>query len=313
MQVVLTGAGGQLGLDLADALAAPRPPVAGADAGAVSVTPLDRAALDVANRASVHAAVRDLAPDVVVNCAAWTDVDGCEADEDRCHRVNALGPWWLAEACAATGARLVHLSTDHVFSGAAPIGPRGRPRGWNEFDAIAPGNAYGRAKAAAEELIRATLREHHIVRTSWLSGARGGNFVRTLLELGEHHDRLEVVADQVGAPTVTRDLATAIIEVIAHGRYGTVHRTNQGRCSRADLARAVFALAGLDVEVVDTISARLTRPARRPSWSVLDDRHARTQGSATCPTGVTVCGACCRSSDSSAPAEPASASGGRRP
>ncbi|MFP4149126.1 MAG: dTDP-4-dehydrorhamnose reductase [Nitriliruptoraceae bacterium] len=283
MQVVLTGAGGQLGLDLADALAAPWPPMAGADAGEVSVTALDRAVLDVGDRAAVHAAVRELAPDVLVNCAAWTDVDGCEADEDRCHRVNALGPWWLAEACAATGARLVHLSTDHVFSGPAPTGPGGRPRGWSEFDAVAPGNAYGRAKAAAEELVRATLREHQIVRTSWLSGARGRNFVRTLLELGEHRDRLEVVTDQVGAPTVTRDLATAIVEVIAHGRYGTVNRTNQGWCSRADLARAVFELAGLDVEVIDATSARLTRPAPRPAWSVLDDRHARTQGLSDLP------------------------------
>jgi dTDP-4-dehydrorhamnose reductase len=285
VHVVLTGAGGQLGVDLADAFSAPGPD--GLDRGASSghtptggstVTPLDRAALDVADRDAVLAAGRELAPDVVVNAGAWTDVDGCEADEDRCHRVNALGPWWLAEACAAVGATLVQISTDYVFSGTAPIGPGGRSRGWTEFDPVAPANAYGRAKVAAEELVRSTLREHHIVRTAWVSGARGSNFVRTMLERGPTRGRLEVVADQVSSPTVTRDLATAIVEVVERGRYGTVHRANHGHCSRADLARAIFELGDVDVEVVDITSARLGRPAPRPTWSVLDDRHARTQG-----------------------------------
>lgn len=277
MHIAVTGAGGQLGVDLVDAFAAGTADGSRA-ADVVTVTALAHEALDVADRDAVHAALRELAPDVVVNAAAWTDVDGCEADEDRCHRVNALGPWWLAEACAATGATLVHISTDYVFAGPPPTGAGGRPRGWTEFDPVAPVNAYGRAKAAAEELIRATLREHHIVRTAWVSGARGSHFVGTMLELGASRDRIEVVADQVSSPTVTRDLATAIVEVVTQGRYGTVHRTNQGRCTRAELARAVFELAGMDVEVVDTTSARLSRPAPRPTWSVLDDRHARTQG-----------------------------------
>jgi dTDP-4-dehydrorhamnose reductase len=283
VHVVLTGASGQLGLDLVDAFAAPSPPGddhagSGRTPTGSTVTPLDRAALDVADRDAVHAAVRELAPDVVINAGAWTDVDACEADEDRCHRTNALGPWWLAQACAAAGATLVQISTDYVFSGVAPTGPAGRPRGWTEFDPVSPCNAYGRAKAAAEVLVRSTLREHHIVRTAWVSGARGANFVRTMLEHGATRGRLEVVSDQVSSPTVTRDLAAAIVEVITHGRYGTVHRTNEGRCSRADLARAIFELTDRDVEVVDTTSARLDRPAARPTWSVLDDRHARTQG-----------------------------------
>jgi dTDP-4-dehydrorhamnose reductase len=288
MHVAVTGAGGQLGVDLVEAFAAVGEAEGGgpSDAGqtdGVTVTALDHETLDVADRDQVHATIRELAPGVVVNAAAWTDVDGCEADEDRCHRVNALGPWWLAQACAETGATLVHVSTDYVFSGAAPTGPGGRPRGWTEFDPVAPANAYGRAKAAAEELIRTTLHEHHIVRTAWLSGAQGANFVRTMLELGATRDRIEVVTDQVSSPTVTRDLAAATVEVVAHGQYGTVHRTNQGRCTRADLARAVFELAGLDVEVVDTTSVRMARPAPRPTWSVLDDRHARTQGFSELP------------------------------
>ncbi len=279
MHIAVTGAGGQLGVDLVDAFAAD----GATEADAVTVTALAHDALDVADRDAVHAALRELAPDVVVNAAAWTDVDRCEADEDRCHRVNALGPWWLAQACASTGATLVHTSTDYVFSGPPPTGAGGRPRGWTEFDPVAPVNAYGRAKAAAEELIRATLREHHIVRTAWVSGARGGSFVGTMLELGASRDRIEVVADQVSSPTVTRDLATAIVEVVAQGRHGTVHRTNRGRCTRADLARAVYELAGMDIEVVETTSARLSRPAPRPTWSVLDDRHARTQGLSDLP------------------------------
>lgn len=288
MHIVVTGAGGQLGVDLVEVVAGTGAseragPSDAPPADEVTITALDHQALDVADPDAVHACIRDLAPDVVINGAAWTDVDGCETDQDRCHRVNALGPWWLAQACQASGATLVQISTDYVFAGPPPTGPAGRPRGWTEFDPVAPCNAYGRAKAAGEDLVRTTLREHHIVRTAWVSGARGSNFVRTMLELGATRDRVEVVTDQVSSLTVTRDLAAAIVDVIAHGRYGTVHRTNQGRCSRAALARAIFAEAGMDVEVVDTTSARLARPAARPAWSVLDDRHARTQGLADLP------------------------------
>ncbi len=271
MKVLVAGAGGQLGLDLLDALA---------DDEVVGLT---RQELDITDEAAVFDVVGGHAPDVVVNVAAWTDVDGCEADEDRAHRVNALGPWWLARACRETGATLVHVSTDYVFGGPAPTGPDGEPRGFSEFDPVSPVNAYGRSKAAGEQLVRDTLPEHHIVRSAWISGARGSNFVRTMLRLADERDRVEVVDDQIGSPTYTRDLAAAIREVAASGRYGTVHRTSDGRCSWFELASTLFELAGIDVAVEPMKSDRLRRPAARPSWSVLDGRHARSSGLSDLP------------------------------
>jgi dTDP-4-dehydrorhamnose reductase len=275
VKVLVTGAGGQLGRDLVAAFADH------------DVTGLTRDELDVGAEAAVAATVAELAPAVVVNAAAWTDVDGCESDPDRAHAVNALGPWWLARACARTGASLVHVSTDYVFGGppgpAAPLDGAGARRAWTEFDLVAPVNAYGRSKAAGEELVRRTLPAHHIVRTAWLHGPTGHNFVRTMLRLGHEGRPVRVVDDQVGSPTATPDLAAAIRELAVSGRFGTWHRTNRGSCSWFELAQAVFALADLDVDLAPQPSTALTRPAPRPSWSVLDDRHATLAGLAPLP------------------------------
>jgi dTDP-4-dehydrorhamnose reductase len=266
MRVLVTGAGGQLGLDVLDAFA---------DHDVVGLT---RAELDVAEEPAVAAAVGDHAPDVVINAAAWTDVDACETDEDRAHRVNALGPWWLARACARTGATLVTVSTDYVFSGAPQRGPDGRLRGFSELDPVRPLNAYGRSKAMGEQLVREALPAHHIVRTAWLCGARGDNFVRTMLRLGLERDELQVVDDEVGSPTFTRDLARALRSLAVSGRHGTVHLVNEGRCSRHELAVRALELAGIDTPVRPTGSDAFPRPALRPSFSVLETRHARLTG-----------------------------------
>jgi dTDP-4-dehydrorhamnose reductase len=265
VRVLVTGAGGQLGLDLLDAFA---------DHEVVGLT---HAELDVSDEAAVGHAVTAHQPGLVVNAAAWTDVDGCERDPARAHAVNALGPWWLARACARVDATLVTISTEHVFSGPAPTDGSG-PRGWSEFDAVTPVNVYGRTKAAGEQLVRSALPQHHIVRTSWATGARGGNFVTAILRAARERDHLEVVEDEVGAPTATRDLAAAIRELAVSGRHGTWHRTNAGQVSRFDQARAIVELAGLDVEVRPIPSASLTRPAARPPWSVLDATHATAAG-----------------------------------
>lgn len=272
MRVLVTGAGGQLGLDVVDAFA---------DHEVVALT---RPELDVAEEAAVAAAVGDHAPDLVVNAAAATDVDGCEADPDRAHRVNALGPWWLARACRRSGARLVTLSTDYVFSGPPERGPDGRLRGWSEFDPVRPLNVYGRSKAAGEQLVREALGEHHIVRTAWLCGARGSNFVRTMLRLGRERDELQVVDDEVGSPTFTRDLAGALRELAVSGRYGTVHLVNRGRCSRYELAVRALGLAGIPTPVRAVGSEAFRRPAARPQFSVLDPRHAELSGVGPLPT-----------------------------
>jgi dTDP-4-dehydrorhamnose reductase len=273
VRAIVTGAEGQLGLDLVDHLVAMGDTVAG----------LDHAELDVTDEPAVWGAVRDHRPDVVFHCAAWTDVDGCEADPDRAHRVNALGSWWLARACAAAGATLVLVSTDHVFGGASGAAAAGDRRHYTEFDAVAPVNAYGRSKAAGEELVRATLAQHHIVRTAWVCGARGSNFVRTMLRIGRERGEARVVDDQVGSPTFTRDLAVALREVAVSGRYGTWHRTNSGICSWFDLAAATYELAGLDVELTRMSSDDLDRPAPRPAYSVLSNRHAELSGLSAMP------------------------------
>jgi dTDP-4-dehydrorhamnose reductase len=271
VRVLVTGAGGQLGLDLLDAFS---------DHEVVGLT---REQLDVAEEPAVAAAVAEVAPDVVVNAAAWTDVDGCEHDPDRAHRVNALGPWWLARACRHRGATLVTMSTDYVFGGAPERGPDGRLRGWTEFDTVRPVNAYGRSKAAGEQLVRETLPAHHIVRTAWLCGARGSNFVRTMIRLGQERDELAVVDDEVGSPTFTRDLAAAIRQLAVSGRHGTVHVVNTGSCSRHDLAVAALELAGIEVPVRAIGSEALGRAAPRPSFSVLDGRHTHLAGLAPLP------------------------------
>ena len=271
MKVLITGAGGQLGRDLVAAFAEVTP-------GVGDLVAIEHRDLDVGDEDAVRAAVDAYRPEVVVNAAAWTEVDGCEADPARAHRINALGPWWLARACARRGARLITLSTDYVFSGVAPVDGTRQPRGWSEFDPVDPLNVYGRSKVAGEELVRQTLAEHHIVRTSWLAGARGRNFVTTMLRLARERGEVAVVDDQVGSPTCTRDLAAAIVELAHSEHYGTWNRTGSGWCSWYELAAAVFELSDIEVELTPQSSAALDRPAARPAWSVLDPLHAESCG-----------------------------------
>ena len=265
MRVVITGAAGQLGLDLLDEFADHE------------VVGLAREDLDVSVEAAVHEALDRLAPSLVINAAAWTDVDGCESDPERAHAVNALGPWWLARACLRLNATLVTVSTEHIFSGPAPR--RGdEPRGWTEFDELRPANVYGASKAAGEQLVRACLPQHHIVRTSWVAGARGNNFVTAILRAARTREHLEVVEDEIGAPTYSRDLARALREVGSSTRYGTWNRTNAGSTSRAHQARTVLKMAGIATPVKGTSSADSTRPAARPAWSMLDATHVTACG-----------------------------------
>lgn len=266
MRVLITGAGGQLARDLIGACADDE------------VTAVTRDELDISDEAAVVATIRELAPDAVVNAAAWTDVDGCEADPDRAHEVNALGPWWLARACRDVGAVLVHVSTDYVFGGDAPIDGSGAPRAWTEVDPTAPASVYGTTKLAGEELVRRTLPEHVIARTAWLAGAGGGNFVRTMLRVGRERGAATVVDDQVGSPTFTADLAPALRHLAVARRFGTYHLANAGQASWYDLAAATFELASLAVDLAPQPSSALDRPAPRPAWSVLDTRHARLSG-----------------------------------
>jgi dTDP-4-dehydrorhamnose reductase len=258
---LVTGAGGMLGRDVLAALQR-----AGVPDDAV--TALDRSALDITDPAAVTAAVAAGAGsgDVVVNCAAWTAVDDAESQEAAAFAVNAVGPQLLARACAATGARLVQPSTDYVFDGTAtspyPVDAPAAPR-----------SAYGRTKVAGEWAVRAELPHGHwIVRTAWLYGEHGPSFVRTMARLEAEREFVDVVDDQHGQPTWTRDLADRIVAMVAaDAPAGTYHGCASGRTSWHGLATEVFELLGADpARVRTTTSAAFVRPAPRPAFSVLD-------------------------------------------
>lgn len=205
---------------------------------------------------------------IVVNAAAMTEVDGCETDEYRAFEVNGLGPKYLAGNVARQGGTLLHVSTDYVFSGADPT-----PR--KETDPVCPINAYGRTKWAGEVFVRALCPKHFIVRTAWLYGLHGKNFVKTILKKARENGRISVVADQYGSPTYANDLAGAILQLAQTDQYGTYHCTNAGVCSWFELASAAVDIAGIpcEKEAISTEEYRRRFPqsARRPMYSALDN------------------------------------------
>ncbi|MDF9813801.1 dTDP-4-dehydrorhamnose reductase [Streptomyces sp. SPB162] len=261
---LVTGAGGMLGQEVVAALAGDP---------AAAVTAATRSDLDLTDPAALLAAVRGHR--VVVNAAAWTDVDGAEADEAAASVVNGDGVRHLAAACAAAGALLLHVSTDYVFPGDAK-------EPYREDDPTGPVNAYGRGKLAGELAVAELLPETgYIVRTAWLYGAHGRNFVATMLKLAATHETLDVVDDQLGQPTWARALAVRLTELgraalAGEAPAGAYHGTASGQATWYDLARAAFELSGLDPDRIrPTTADRFVRPAKRPAYSVLGhDRWA---------------------------------------
>ena len=248
---VVTGAGGMLAADLAVVLA-------GRDARF-----LTRADLDIRDADAVRDAVSDA--DVVINAAAYTRVDDAESHEAEAFAVNATGAGNVAAAVALGGGRLVQISTDYVFDGTAS-------EPYPENAPLAPLGAYGRSKAAGERAVRTALPGGaYVVRTAWLYGAGGPNFARTMLRRAAEHETVNVVSDQIGQPTWTRDLATAIRALVDAGAPpGVYHGTSGGRASWFDFARAIFETSGLDPDRVRPVtSAEFVRPAPRPAFSVL--------------------------------------------
>lgn len=257
---LVTGAAGMLGQDLQRALSGRE------------VTALSRADLDITDRAAVSDAVAG--HDVVINAAAWTGVDDAESHEDAAAAVNAYGPEVLATAVAATGARLVQVSTDYVFDGTGT-------HPYAEDEPTRPLGAYGRTKAAGEAAVRSIAPEtSYVVRTAWLYGAGGPNFAKTMVRLAASHDTVSVVTDQVGQPTWTADLAEQVVAMLdADAPAGIYHGTNGGRGSWFDFTRAIFAEVGLDPErVLPTDSSAFVRPAPRPAFSVLGHDGWRRAG-----------------------------------
>ena len=248
MRLVVTGAAGMLGQDVMR--------VAGGEA--VGFT---RAELDVTDPDAVRTAIEP--DDVVINCAAWTDVDGAEEHSDVAMRVNRDGACNVAEVAG----RVVHVSTDYVFDGSAR-------EPYVETDATNPIQQYGRTKLAGELALAQANTNHLIVRSSWLFGAGGKNFVETMLALGAERDELRVVDDQVGCPTFTGHLAEALVELAQGAERGISHLAGGGSCSWYEFAGEIFERAGVDCRVIPCSSDEYPRPARRPAWSVLGSMHA---------------------------------------
>jgi dTDP-4-dehydrorhamnose reductase len=243
-----------LGRDLVSLLAGREPGL-----GLIAV---DLAELDITREEDVRRAVADCRPAAIVNCAASTDVDGCEHQRDLAFSTNALGPELLARAAGARRALLVHVSTDFVFDGA-----KGSP--YTEEDTPHPLNVYGESKLAGEEAVRHFAGEHLIVRTAWLYGRHRGNFTETILALAEGRKELRVVTDQRGSPTWTVPLAEAIVALMRAGARGTYHAAGRGECSRYEWAVEILRLAGREVSLVPATTAEFPRPARRPPYSAL--------------------------------------------
>ena len=276
MKAMITGCRGQLGTELQKQLleggcALGRLPERLKNAPVVAV---DLPELDITDREATIAYVRRHQPDTVINCAAMTNVDGCEADRDAAFRANALGPRNLAMACDKIGARLIHVSTDYVFSG--------RPNGGVPLDECAipvPVSAYGETKLLGEQYVQRFCRRHFIVRTAWLYGAAGKNFVKTMVGLAKTHDEITVVSDQLGNPTNAVDLAYHILKLSVSHDYGVYHCTGNGICSWAEFAAAIMEEAGLACKVVPCTSAEYAaanpQSANRPAWSALENRMLR--------------------------------------
>ncbi|MFO7675164.1 MAG: dTDP-4-dehydrorhamnose reductase [bacterium] len=258
MRCLVTGARGMLGTELVSYLRA----------RGEEVVEWDLPAHDISDIQATINGIHRVGPEVVFHLAAWTDVDGCEQDPARAAKVNTQGTWAVALGVAETGGRMLYVSTDYVFDGRS-----GRP--YRENDEPGPLSVYGRSKLMGEKAVERTTKHGFIVRTGWLYGRNGKNFVDTIRSKAAQLAVLEVVDDQVGAPTLVTDILRPLHEIGRSTRFDRYHVTNSGNCSWYELAREVVRLSNADCEVRPTSSAALARPAPRPACSVLENRNLR--------------------------------------
>lgn len=267
MKVLVTGYNGQLGFDVIREL----------NSRSVECRGVDRDDFDITNRDETVGYICDYKPDTVVHCAAYTAVDRAEDDEENCRRVNVDGTKNIAIACEKIGAKMLYVSTDYVYGGAgdAPFEPS---------DMTDPKNVYGRTKLDGEKAVMKHLKKYFIVRTSWVFGINGSNFVKTMLRLGGERDELNVVCDQVGSPTYTPDLARLICDLIATERYGIYHGTNENYCSWAEFASEIMKLGGKNTRINPVRSEEYSVKAERPHNSRLSKKCLDDAGIKRLPT-----------------------------
>lgn len=224
-------------------------------------------ALDISDQAAIDAYVDECKPDIIINCASMTAVDLCESEQDKAYRLNALGAKYLAMAAQRHGAKLLHISTDYVFDGKAS-------HPYNEEDTPSPISVYGKTKLAGEEFVQQICKRYFIIRTAWMYG-EGKNFVRTMLSLAQSNNKIRVVADQKGTPTSALEVAKVIIYLMETDAYGIYHATCEGFTSWYDFAVTIFKEAGIDVEVEPITTSEYPTAAKRPAYSVLDNKALR--------------------------------------
>jgi len=258
MKILITGSSGMLGSDLVDILSRRHEVVTSGS-------------LDIRDLEGVMELLRETRPDAVVHAAAFTDVDCAETERDTAYQVNVLGTRNIAAAASAVGSSILYISTDYVFDGE-------KGDGYLEFDEPNPLNFYGKTKYLGEVSVRQLSERFYIVRTSWLFGRNGRNFVGTMVELAERGHEISVVDDQYGSPTYTRDLAAAIGNLLERPAYGVYHLTNSGQCSWYEFAIDIFNELGMEVCLKPVKSHEFPRPARRPSFSVLRNYNWSMEG-----------------------------------
>lgn len=266
MKILVTGATGQLGYDVCKTLSERGVDHCGAGSHDFDITDAD----------ATRDYINSCRPDAVIHCAAYTKVDLAEDEPERCLRVNAEGTRNIALACRELGAKLAYISTDYVFPGTGE-------KPWETDDATGPLNVYGKSKLAGEAAVKELVEKHFIVRSSWVIGEHGSNFVKTMLRLAETHSELCVVDDQIGSPSFTADLAPLLCDMIATEQYGVYHATNEGFCSWAELAEVVFRLAGKDVAVEHVSTEAYGAKALRPKNSRLSKASLDARGFARLP------------------------------
>ena len=264
MNILITGAKGQLGRELTECFRCGRTPLGVPDIlkGKNTLMLADLDELDITDLGSLRAYSRDKSVDLIINCAAYTDVEGCERDPVLAMRANAMGPRNLAMLAEERGAALIHLSTDYVFDGEARVP-------YAEWDMKNPKSVYGKSKHLGEEYIREQTSRYFILRTSWLYSRYGKNFVKTMLRIARERGECRVVADQRGNPTYAGDLAHHILKLATTEEYGIYHATGRGVCSWFELTERIVALAGIPATVTPCTSESFPSPVSRPAYSAL--------------------------------------------
>lgn len=267
MKVLVTGVKGQLGFDVVNELLK-----RGHEAIGVDIEEMD-----ITDEESVNRVIKAAAPDAVIHCAAYTAVDAAEDNVDICRKVNATGTGYIAKVCKDLDIKMMYISTDYVFNGQGT-------RPWEPDDVREPLNIYGQTKYEGELLVEETLDKFFTVRIAWVFGVNGKNFIKTMLNLGKTRDKLTVVADQIGSPTYTYDLARLLVDMIETDKYGRYHATNEGLCSWYDFACEIFKQAGMNVSVEPVGSDQFPVKAKRPANSRMNKDKLTENGFVPLPS-----------------------------